>query len=399
MTDDQNLIVEILVKYALYEPLSEEETRLLEAWRSRSEGHNALPDQLRDPKWIAAHKRLLQSTPAPIVPIPVEHRIGWRRPVLAVAIVLTLVGGWMLLRQRSSEPAGVVAETGAWVETGIPVNDQALLTREDGRILVLDTVPVGGVVDAGVWKTDDQTLTYEMGTLTYKMNKGVGMKQRLTVGRAAGPWRILLADGSRVVLRPGSSLEYSADLRSGKPGLQGEAWFGIARDASRPLTIATAGGAEVRVLGTTFDIVAPPGGESESKVALFSGAVRVRKGGDSIVLKPGQAAVAGAGATGLTVRLMADSERMASWRGVYADEEFFVFENTSLRGMLKELAPWYGVRVSNPDNIEGVAITGKLPRSLPLKDMLKALERVEKGHARLRVNVDTILVLPGKPGG
>ena len=389
MADDQNRIVEILVKYALYEPLTEEETRLLEDWRSRSEGHDALPEQLRDPEWISEHRRLLKNNPAPIVSLPliVPSRIGWRKPVLAVVCVVVLIGGWMLFGRRSFSSSDGVAGGGV-----PPAGVRAYLTREDGGVLVLDTVAVGGVVESdanGVVRlTDENTLSYE------GYNKAGLLKQRLVVAPGAGPWRILLADGSRVVLKDGSSLEYGADLRGSRPVLEGEAWFGVARDASRPLTIGLAGGTEVRVLGTTF-AASTAGGET--RVLLYSGAVRVRKGGDSLLLRPGQAAeVSGSVLAG---RVMRDSERVLAWRGKYAEEEFFDFENASLPVILKELADWYGVSVSNPDSIQGVAITGKLSRSLSLDDMLKALERVEKGHARLRVKLNSILVQPGKPGG
>jgi len=370
MTDDQNRIVEILVKYALHEPLTPEEDRLLAVWRGRSPGHDELPEQLRDPEWIEEHRRLLRQNPAPIVPFPVSpYRIGWRKPLLAVVAVLLVVGGWMLLRPRSSSGAGGLVASGR-----VPAGVRAYLTREDGSLLVLDTVA-------------DNTLSY----VGYK---GPVLRQRLVVSPGAGAWRILLPDGSRVVLKDGSSLEFTTDLRSGRPVLEGEAWFGVSRDASRPLTLGLSGGTEVGVLGTTFAARAAGG---ETKVLLYSGAVRVRKGADSLLLRPGQAAVVGG--SGLAARAMDDPERELAWRGRYAEEEVFDFESASLAAMLKELAGWYGVRVSNPDNIQGVAMTGKLQRSKSLEDMLKALERVEKGHARLRVNSDTIQVLPWHPGG
>jgi len=377
MADDQSPIVEILVKYALYEPLTEEESRLLEEWRSRSEGHDALPDQLRDPDWIAEHRRLLKNAPVPIVEIPAPRRIGWRKPVLAVVFMSLVVGGWLLFARRSGGATAIV-------QGGAPAVFGALLTQEDGRMLVLDTVVVGTEVEAIARKTDNNTISY----VGYK---GAGV-QRLIVSR--GPWRILLADGSRVVLNSGSSLDYSSDLRSSRSVLEGEAWFGISRNVSRPLTVGLAGGTEVRVLGTTFDARTIGG---ESKVILYSGAIRVRKGADSLLLKPGQAAVAGA--SGLAERPMIDSERMLAWRGRFVEEDAFVFENASLGEMLQEMAAWYGVKVSNPANLQGLPMTGKLPRSLSLEEMLKALGRVEKGPIRLLYHSDTILVLPGRPGG
>ena len=392
MTDDQNRIVEILVKYALYEPLSEEETRLLGAWRQRSEGHDALPDQLRDPQWIAKHRRQLKEAPTPILPIPAEGtvpvppRIGWREPVLALVFTVLIGGVWLYLRHESQPDGSRVTVESAVV----PADFRALLTREDGVMLVLDTVPVGGVVEDGMArKTDTNTLTYNNGN-------GAGMKQRLVVAEGSAPWRVLLADGSRILLHPGSSLAFSSVLREARAVLEGEAWFGIARDVARPLTIGMAGGAEVRVLGTIFDVRA---GGGESKVLLYSGALRMRKGEDSVLVRPGEGAVAQAG--GLHVREMTESERRLDWRGRYAEEDFFDFQNAGLAEILGEIGAWYGVRVSNPDGIKGVAITGKLPRSLSLEKLLKALERVEGGHARLLIapNTHTILVSPGKPGG
>jgi|GEM_PF-1803995 len=108
MDDEQQRIVDILVKYALYQPLTEEEAHLLERWRQRSEGHRALPDQLRDAEWIAEHRRQLEQVSSPLLIVPARQRTAWRKPVLALILTALAVAGWMLMALQRVEKGHVL---------------------------------------------------------------------------------------------------------------------------------------------------------------------------------------------------------------------------------------------------------------------------------------------------
>ena len=80
-----------------------------------------------------------------------------------------------------------------------------------------------------------------------------------------------LDDGSTVLLNTASSLsvDYSAAARN--VSLNGEAYFTVAADPSRPFTVHTAGG-EVRALGTAFDVKQI---DDDLSVIVYEHAVRV----------------------------------------------------------------------------------------------------------------------------
>jgi len=101
--------------------------------------------------------------------------------------------------------------------------------------------------------------------------------------------RVLLPDGSEVVLNASSKLIYpkkfDADNRA--VSLVGEAFFKIKKDELRPFIIHTAH-TQVKVLGTSFNLRAYPN-ETKTETSLIEGALEVSfkdKSQKTILLKP-----------------------------------------------------------------------------------------------------------------
>jgi transmembrane sensor len=81
-----------------------------------------------------------------------------------------------------------------------------------------------------------------------------------------------LSDGSQITLNTDSKLRVDLQTHQRKVELsRGEAYFNVARDAQRPF-IVLAGNAEVRALGTAFNIYVHDG---ESHISVTEGVVRV----------------------------------------------------------------------------------------------------------------------------
>lgn len=174
---------------------------------------------------------------------------------------------------------------------------------------------------------------------------------------------LALADGTRIVVGPRSTLvvEASADARTVR--LEGEATFHVTHDASRPFTVRTAAG-DVVDLGTVFTV---RGGDAPTlHVRVTEGEVELRPAADRA-----HAARLRAG----DVARLADA-RLVVERGVAVPrdaealgERRLAFREASLDEVATTLARWYGVRLDVTDPVLRVQrvtadYTAEAPRSV-----------------------------------
>ena len=102
----------------------------------------------------------------------------------------------------------------------------------------------------------------------------------------------LLADNTKVFLKPGSEINYNVSglEDSRQLRLRGEAYFDVARDSLRPFIVHTEN-ISVKVLGTAFTVSSIPG-RPDTEVVLERGKVRILspEGISMLDLKPNQSA-------------------------------------------------------------------------------------------------------------
>jgi len=137
-----------------------------------------------------------------------------------------------------------------------------------------------------------------------------------------------LPDHSRVRLQAYSSLQYQRDFsgKQRKVNLQGEAFFDVQKDASKPF-IVEAPQSSVQVLGTSFYVTARPG---LTAVAVTTGKVSLkpRQGGKDVMLSPGQKGTY----DGSSVQVLADTNFTYYQTGVLH------FRQTALEQVVARLA-------------------------------------------------------------
>lgn len=182
---------------------------------------------------------------------------------------------------------------------------------------------------------------------------------------------VRLADGSRVVLAPGSAVavDFRPETRNLRL-LRGEAWFDVAHDANRPFRVL-AGASETRVLGTAFDVRLTDQGAG---VAVVRGIVEVSlSNGETPVrqrLTKGQSLnFDWNGATALNA-IRAD--RIASWRQGRA-----IVNDRPVIEVINALRPWYGgyIIAGGPD-LQRLRVTGLYD----LRDPDAALAALGRAH-------------------
>ncbi|MGK7396009.1 MAG: FecR family protein [Candidatus Cyclobacteriaceae bacterium M3_2C_046] len=154
---------------------------------------------------------------------------------------------------------------------------------------------------------------------------------------------LLLPDGSKVILNTFSSLRYpkkfSSSSRTVK--LKGEGFFIVEPEADRPFMIQ-AGQAHVQVLGTRFNLKAPPDQEYVS-CTVISGKVSLTASGQELILVKNQQ---GVWQDQQLIKTTYIGTNQISW---YTRR--FVFEETPLSQVIRELNQVYqkDITLENPD--------------------------------------------------
>ncbi len=178
---------------------------------------------------------------------------------------------------------------------------------------------------------------------------------------------LTLSDGTKVWVNASSKLmfpnRFSKDKRQIK--LEGEAYFQVAKDVSRPFVVETVGG-DVEVLGTSFNISAY---DDSAITTLEEGEVRVSKGDLEEVLHPGmKAQMLG---SRIDVR-QADVQKELAWKN-----NSFYFKGDNIVTIAKQLQNWYDLEISFSKGVSlSQTYTGEISRSSNLTEVLKMLEFV-----------------------
>jgi transmembrane sensor len=317
-------------------------------------------------------------------------RRRWTMAAAAVFVFLAAGAGFFVLRNKGHYPARLAATQ---KDIG-PAGDKATLTLANGSIVVLDTVHDGQVAKQG-----GAVITRQNGQVIYHTDaEGSGDALRpddsskeekyntMTTPRG-GRFKVVLPDGSTVLLNAASSLRYPTSFTGNQRvvELTGEAYFDIARNAAKPFLVKT-NALTIKVLGTSFDVMVYPD-EPVARTTLVNGSVQVSTGSESKVLSPGQQALVGGNMTGLVVR-DADVDKETAWIS-----GFFQFNHTDIQTIMREVSRWYdiSVRYETPLDETGT-YSGIISRNLHLSDLIAFLEN--NGIHHFRIEGRTLIVLP-----
>lgn len=179
---------------------------------------------------------------------------------------------------------------------------------------------------------------------------------------------LTLDDGTVVHLNYNTRLIYPEKFGRGDRNviLDGEAYFMVAKDKSRPFIVHTMQG-DVRVYGTEF-YVNTRAKNNAMEVALVKGSVGVRPvSGRELQLIPGEQAIV-AGPL-LSVK-KTDVEQFIAW-----NEGKFAFQEWKLERVMEVLSRWYGYKVEyQSEGVRQEIIDGYFSRYSNLRSTLDGLE-------------------------
>jgi hypothetical protein len=288
-------------------------------------------------------------------------------PYAAAAVVL-LIAGIILFSKRSAQPFVITPPQPAPVKDLPPGGNKAILTLADGAVINLDDAKNGDIArdgNARIVKPGNN------GALVYHAmpgNQQAVVYNTVTTPRG-GQYQLGLSDGSKVWLNASSSIHFPTTF-NGKERvveLTGEGYFEIARNTAMPFSV-TVNGIRVHVLGTHFNINAYHD-EPVVRTTLIEGGLKVVAAEQTVLLRPGQQAVAGEDGRSLKLDPGADLEEVMAWKN-----GIFNFKNQDIAVIMRQISRWYDVEVVYEGKRPEGHFSGMISRNTSAYTVLKMLE-------------------------
>lgn len=184
-----------------------------------------------------------------------------------------------------------------------------------------------------------------------------------------GEYRLTLSDGTAVHLNSSSELRYPVYFKKGERivELEGEAYFEVSKDSSRPFYIKT-NGILIKQFGTEFNVRSRTSKNIE--IALVKGSIGVQTAYDKMQkLSPGQLAVYDFDSKKIRI----EDKNLLAYVAWHSDR--FVFYNESLEELMEELSLWYDLDVEFRDHsAKKLHFTGSIHRYDDIAVILRAIE-------------------------
>jgi len=313
--------------------------------------------------------------------------LGRKQKLTAAAAIALLIAGsitYWLTGKTSFENNRVKTVIAGVQDVHAPQVSKATITLGNGQVISLDSVENGVLTKQG----DVDIIKTAEGDVSYKSATGMTAPDSITYNTLYNPRgsrvvSLTLADGTRVWLNSESSLRYPVSFtgKDRKVRITGEAYFEVAKNSSKQFVV-DADGVLTEVLGTHFNVKAYKD-DGHTAVTLLQGVVRVAFSGGSVIIKPGQQAVA---TSSVHMIKNPDLESVMAWKNGE-----FVMKSADIHSIMRQVARWYDVDVVYEGGIPAARISGEVSRNLNLTQILQVLK-----YSGIQVKVDgrRVIVTP-----
>ena len=271
-------------------------------------------------------------------------------------------------------------DTFAQLEEIRPGSKKAILTLSDGNTITLDNALQNKVL----LKSDKVEIRDSSNAIVYR---NISSNQILENNKVSvpigGEYKVILSDGTKVWLNSDTEFEFPVRFigENREVSLQGEAYFEVTEDESKPFIVKTDGIA-IKVLGTSFNVSAYRDDDNIT-TTLVEGLVNVVSPNEEMVLRPGYQSRY---IQNKLVLKKVDTDQFTLWK-----EGVFIFEDTTLRDLMKKLGRWYSVSfIFDNEQLKEMRFNGTVKKDKPLSAILNILQ--ETNHLSFEVNNDRILI-------
>jgi transmembrane sensor len=392
--EEQASRIAYLISGYLRQTLSEKEHDELDEWMTASDDNQRLFEELTDPKNIekglkeygapdteAALKRIkrkIQFTSRPAKQKSISKKI--LRYSIAASIVL-IAGTIMIFLLMNKKDKPEISKT---EKVDIqPGGNKARLMIANGKVIDLEKAR-NGLLDSA---EGNEVLKTAEGQLSYESNTNKAKGYHILTTPVGGQYQVTLPDGTRVWLNAESSLKYPVVFGGERVvELTGEGYFEAAPSDSPQggglgtFVVKLDNGTEVRVLGTSFNIMAY-NDEAEIKTTLLEGRVKIGRwplavGPEiiSIELKPGEQAQADKSGS-IKVNTDVNVDEAVAWKNGQ-----FKFKDQPIEVVMRQVARWYDAEVVYEGKKTDYHFNATIYRKEPVSKLLELLEATNRVH-------------------
>jgi ferric-dicitrate binding protein FerR (iron transport regulator) len=370
---EENIHIDELIVKHLQESLTDAEQQQLNRWVAASAANRLLFERLTEPNYINAELEkmdgyddekgweTIKRTVAFTKP-PSTKKFNWTRVAAAAAIIILGTGSYFVYVNNINKKDGIAKLPQQSKDVKAPATVRAIITLANGEEVNLDSAAPGQLAIQGnvkLVKTADGKIVYTGGNSQLIYNTLVNPR-----GSKVQP--LTLSDGTNVWLNSESSLKFPAAFAANERRVEitGEAYFEVAKNPSKKF-IVSSNGVQTEVLGTHFNVNSY-NDESSIKVTLLEGAVKVSKGTETTMLKPGQQADI---TTDIEIVKGINTDEVVAWK-----DGLFHFESADLKTILRQFARWYDIEVVYKGTVSSEKYFSIMNRNSSLSNVLKSLQ-------------------------
>ncbi|MCK5781033.1 MAG: DUF4974 domain-containing protein [Flavobacteriales bacterium] len=184
-------------------------------------------------------------------------------------------------------------------------------------------------------------------------------------------YQVALEDGTKVELNSATQLTFNiTDAETRKVKLDGEAFFDVAKDKTRPFIVHTKR-MDIQVLGTEFN-VSTYASPNYYSTTLVEGSIRVTTAnGNNRLIEPSEQARISLDGYNINVSKV-DVQKVVSWTAGR-----MIFRNEPLEVLTARLSRWFNIEFKIDENIKNIKFNGTITKEKNLLHILQMLKYTE----------------------
>lgn len=385
-SDEQARRIAYLVAGYVRGTISKKEHDELDEWICASDENLELFEKLTDDKNIEEATSWMQKIETEKALEEKKRSISFNKPksntirirvlsYVAAACVILVIGLFIF---KPFAKKGSAIEPISNSTDILPGSNQATLTLEDGKVIILEQAKKDTAINERV------KISQQEGKIVYAEQTTDEQMQYHTLNvPRKGQYKLVLPDGTKAWINAESSIKYPVAFgeKERRVFITGEVYFEVAKNKTKPFRVVV-NNIVVEAIGTAFNVNAYSN-EPYISTTLIEGSVLVSNGKTENLLTPGQQARISE--NDFTVSAI-EANDVIAWKN-----NRFNFVNEPLDVIMRQIERWYDASVVYETMPTDHFNALDMSRDVPVSKLLHFLELTKRVHFKIEKKTITVM--------